>query len=282
MKQNIQDQRVPTDWSPVKRAVFLPLTLVVGLGLVAVVAAATAKKSAATKPAPPDKILYVGDSLSVGTFGELLTDYFVRTYSRSNVAFYASCGSSPENWLSDEPVYETKCGYRESVPGKPLIFGDPMRHRTPKIEGLLRQFQPTIVFVQQGTNWMDRPLSDDKIANILDRFVSVIHRNAQCKIVWIAPPDSSRFRRVQGRIYTLIQQRHRRGDIVIDSRRLTRTYVVGKTGGDGIHYRSEAAAQWAGKIIGIFDEILPKPGRRTADLGRVIELLDNQDDLTAD
>lgn len=282
MKPNTQDQLARTDWSPVKRAVFLPLTLVLGLGLVGVVASATAKKSVVPKELPPDKILYVGDSLSVGKFGELLTDYFVRTYSRSNVAFYASCGSSPENWLSGEPVYETKCGYREFVPGKPLVFGDPMRHRTPKIEPLLREFKPTIVFVQQGTNWMDRPLDDDKIRSILDRFFSAVHRDAKCKIYWIAPPDSSRFRKVQGRIYTLIQQKHRRGDYVIDSRRYTPKYIVGKTGGDGIHYRSEAAAQWADRIIGVFNDILPKPGRKTADLGRITEILDSQPDLSAD
>jgi hypothetical protein len=157
-----------------------------------------------------------------------------------------------------------------------------MRHRTPKIESLLREFKPTIVFVQQGTNWMDRPLGDDRIRSILERFISTVHRNAQCKIIWIAPPDSSRFRKVQGRIYTLIQQTHRRNDYVIDSRRLTRSYVVGKTGGDGIHYRSEAAAQWADRIITVFDQILPKPGRKTADLGKITEILDGQPDLSVD
>jgi len=262
----------------------MPAAAMLGLALVFLLIAASVRSSpsSALERRGSERVLYVGDSLSVGTFGELLSNYFVRNYSRVNVAFYASCGSSPENWLIGEPVFETKCGYRELVPSKPLVFGDPMHHRTPKIETLLREHKPTIVFVQQGTNWMDRSLSDEKIGAILDRFFWAIHNNAKCRIVWIAPPDSSRFRKVQGRIYTLIQQRHRRGDIVIDSRRLTRSYVVGKTGGDGIHYRSEAAAQWANRIIGIFDEILPKPGRKVANIDRIMDAFDGQSDLNPD
>jgi hypothetical protein len=32
------------------------------------------------------------------------------------VAFFASCGSSPENWLQNERVFHTRCGYREKTP----------------------------------------------------------------------------------------------------------------------------------------------------------------------
>ena len=237
-----------TDWSPLKWAMFLPFTLIIAIGLVVMVAHGAGKK-APPKPPPPEKILFVGDSLSVGKFGEVMGDYLIRKYGRENVALYASCGSSPENWLRDEPVYRTKCGYREMVPHRPLVMGDPMRHDTPKLEKLLEDFNPSIIFVQQGTNWMDRPLTDEKILSILDRFMGAVLKGGKRRILWIGPPDSSRFHNVQGRIYQLIKKAKRPGVSVVDSRRQDRRYVIGKTGGDGIHYNSESSTLWADWVI---------------------------------
>lgn len=282
MKLNIQALLSRIDWQHLRRASLVPCAILFGAVLiVATVFGADVRRAIAVKRPITEKVLYVGDSLSVDTFGEMVSDYLVRTYSRANVAFYASCGSSPESWLSDEPVFETKCGYRQLVPSQQLIFGDRMRHSTPKIERLVREMKPTIVIVQQGTNWMDRPLDDAKISSILDRFIGAIHRNTNCRIYWISPPDSARFRKVQGRIATLIKQHQRRSDPVIDSRRYTR-YIAGKTGGDGIHYRSEAATEWAHKVIPVLDSILPKPGQRVADIERAIQVLESQPDFVAD
>jgi hypothetical protein len=60
---------------------------------------------------------------------------------------------------------------------------------------------------------------------------------------------------VQNRIYQLIQQSVLRGDPMIDSRRFTR-YIVGKTGGDGIHYNRESGEAWARRVIASIDEVL--------------------------
>ncbi len=174
-------------------------------------------------------------------------------YGRGNVAFFASCGSSPENWLRGEPVFHTKCGYRERTPTTD-VYKDfrngkaPPPTGTPKLESLLARYKPTIVIVQQGTNWMDRSLSDDQIRSFINRFVGTAHRGARRRIIWIGPPDSSRFSKVQGRIYRLIWQEIPRGDLVINSRRLTQ-YVPGKTGGDGVHYSKESGEAWARKVI---------------------------------
>src|SRR6185369_14554095 len=46
-----------------------------------------------------------------------------------------------------------------------------------------------------------------------------------------------------------------RGDPVIDSRRFTR-YVMGKTGGDGIHYNRESGEAWAKPVNATIDQIL--------------------------
>jgi hypothetical protein len=211
-------------------------------------------------PPPPPKVLMIGDSLSVGGFGEAVREHLENKFGRQNVAFFASCGSSPENWLGDEPVFHTRCGYREKTPTND-IYRDyhngkrPSPVATPKLETLIERYKPTIVIVQLGTNWMDRSLSDDQIRAILWRFINAAHHGSTRRLIWIGPPDSSRFAKVQNRIYRLIQQAVSRGDPVIDSRRFTR-YVLGKTGGDGVHYNSESGAAWARPVNASIDQVL--------------------------
>ena len=47
-------------------------------------------------PPPPPKVLMIGDSLSVGGFGEAVRKHLEHEFGRQNVAFFASCGSSPK------------------------------------------------------------------------------------------------------------------------------------------------------------------------------------------
>src|SRR6266436_516291 len=202
----------------------------------------------------------IGDSLSVGGFGEVVREHLEHEFGRHNVAFFASCGSSPESWLENEPVFHTRCGYREKTPTTD-VYRDyhngkrPPAMATPKIETLIERYKPTIVIVQLGTNWMDQTLSDNHIRDVLALFVSAAHRGNTRTMIWIGPPDSSRFSKVQNRIYQLIQQSVSRGDPVIDSRRFTR-YLMGKTGGDGVHYNSESGEAWARRVIASLDQVL--------------------------
>lgn len=263
MKRDIPKMHVKRDWSPMLRPMSLSLAFLILIG--SLVLAAGRRKSPAE--GPPPRVLMIGDSLSVASFGETLEQHLERRYGRENVAFFASCGSSPENWLSGEPVFYTKCGYRQRTPtsdiyrdfhnGKP-----PSPVRTPKLENLLANYKPTIVIVQLGTNWMDRSLSDDKIRSILDQFMSTARRGGR-RIVWITPPDSSRFSKTQGRIQRLISQAKRSGVSLISSRRLTQ-YVPGKTGGDGVHYNRESGEAWARKVIAEYDEMFPRVSRKMA------------------
>src|SRR5712671_4276366 len=41
------------------------------------------------------RVLMVGDSLTVGGFGEAMQAYLLRRFGSNNVAVFASCGSSP-------------------------------------------------------------------------------------------------------------------------------------------------------------------------------------------
>ena len=241
------------------RTVSFSLGLLVVIGSF-VLASKFQKPQKPSRPPPPPKVLMIADSLSVSGFGDVVREHLEHELGRQNVAFFASCGSSPENWLRDEPVFYTRCGYRERTPTSD-IYRDyhngkrPSAVATPKVETLIERYRPTILIVQLGTNWMDRSLSDDQIRAILERFVSAAHRGPTRRVIWIGPPDSWRFSKVQNRIYRLIQQSVRPGDPVIDSRRFTR-YVLGKTGGDGVHYNRESGEAWAKPVIASIDQIL--------------------------
>jgi hypothetical protein len=243
--------RVKRDWSRLLQPVLLPLAFVLGIGSFILVADGKTKKSSKPPPdAPPPSILMIGDSLSVGKFGEAIQIHLAKNH---RVAAYASCGSSPEHWLASEPDFITKCGYRQRTTDSD-VFTDwvngraPRPTRTPKLADLVRKHKPTVLVVQLGTNWMDRNLSDEQMTEYLSRFVEEARRGTVEKIVWIAPPDSARLRKVQGRVHQLLRRVATRKNFdIIDSRNVTH-YVMGKTGGDGIHYNSESSEAWARAI----------------------------------
>ena len=260
MKKDTLSMRVRR-WSPLIQSALLPLAFAVGIGSFVLVASGKQQKPSKPVPeGPPPSILMVGDSLSVGKFGEVLQLHLAQKYP---VAAYASCGSSPEHWVSGEQDFITKCGYRQhtidSNVFRDFVNGRPPRPTlTPKLAKLINRHKPTILIVQLGTNWMDRGLTNEQMSNYLDRFVREARRGSVQEIIWIAPPDSSRLRRTQGKVHGLIRQAARRnGFQVIDSREVTR-YVVGKTGGDGIHYNNEASEAWARRIQGDLDSRLSR------------------------
>jgi len=239
------------DWSRLLQPVLLPLAFIVGIGSFILVADGKTRKTTKAPPdAPPPSILMIGDSLSVGKFGEVVQMHLALKH---RVAAYASCGSSPEHWLAGEPDFFTKCGYRQRTSDSD-VFTDwmngraPRSTRTPKLADLVRKHKPTILVVQLGTNWMDRNLSEEQMNDYLNRFVDEARRGTVEKIVWIAPPDSARLRKVQGKVHQIIRRAAARKKFdIIDSRNVTH-YVTGKTGGDGIHYNSEASEAWAHAI----------------------------------
>ena len=221
-----------------------------------------------SRPAPVE-VLMIGDSMTVGGFGEELLRYLFRRYGSTRVALYASCGSSPEHWLKDEPTYYTKCGYREQTPLRHIYY-DFENHRpppatpTPKLENLLALHQPNLLIIQMGTNWMDRleskPFAAEKAkyAAILDRVAEAIRRSSKTppKVIWITPPDSSRYAGdVERNVDYLITSAAKRHKFqVIDSSSMTH-YIAGRTGGDGVHYKDEYAFAWARNVQSKLDKL---------------------------
>lgn len=213
----------------------------------------------------------LGDSLSVSEFGEAMQCYLTDRFERKNVALYASCGSSPEHWLRNGPLYVTRCGYRELSPTREIVRDfehgrPPSGVPTPRLEDLLPSLRPTIVIVQLGTNWMDaiaarKSRNDPRYCKILNDFVSVLRcpPSSVSQIIWVTPPDASRFSgEVKQTVETLIEDAARKDDFqIIDSRKMTR-YVRGKSGGDGVHYSSKEAKEWASKVTQELDRLVQK------------------------
>ncbi len=255
MKPNIRDRSARTDWSALQRAVLLPLVLVLAIGFVVMLAQGKPRPGS-SPPRPAKNVLYVGDSLSVGKFGEVIRNYLIANFGARNVAVYASCGSSPEHWLRAEPTFFTKCGYREQGPGRDAVVDSATHHATPKLEDLIARHHPSTVIVQLGTNWMDRiaagdtPQKEAEMSSILDRFTAALRSQSRVKIIWITPPDSSHFnQRVQRVVASLLKNAGSRNRFdLVDSRDITH-YIPGKTGGDGVHYNSEASTEWANRVI---------------------------------
>jgi len=204
------------------------------------------------------RVLMIGDSLTVGTFGEVVHQYLANRFGSEGVAVFGSCGSKPQHWLEAEPEFDTRCGYREQTPERNRLidFDDngnpPPRMPTPKLENLLARYRPTDVIIQLGTNWMDdaepgNALRDADRAAILDRMAAALGTARTVRqVIWITPPDSSHFSKV---VQAIIQDdivkwaRAHRYRYILSSR-ITH-YVRGMTGGDGIHYHKEAATAWA-------------------------------------
>src|SRR3954462_4706720 len=139
------------DWSKLLQPVLLPLAFVVGIGSFILVADGKTKKptNAPGPDAPPPSVLMIGDSLSVGKFGEVVQAHLAL---KRRVAAYASCGSSPEHWLAGEPDFITKCGYRQRTSDSDVftdwVRGPPPRPtRTPKLADLVRKHKPTVLVV---------------------------------------------------------------------------------------------------------------------------------------
>jgi len=208
------------------------------------------------------RVLMLGDSLSVGPFGQEMQRFLVERFGESRVYLLASCGSSPEHWLGSEPEFVSKCGYRVKTPSQ-YMLGEyengrrPEPFPTPKIEHLLAKTRPNLVLVQLGTNWFDlleqaaTPGAIERLEGIVDRFASaILGSGPRPQLVWITPPDSARFRRVQGMVTELLRRVGRRRCFAcIDSSALVH-YVPGQSGADGVHYASAAAEKWANGVKG--------------------------------
>jgi len=203
----------------------------------------------------PIKVLLIGDSLSVDAFGKAVQESLVRNHGAGQVAVFASCGSSPEDWITGGFV--THCGYRQATPSGSKFYD---RAVTPGLRAILAYYRPRAVIVQLGTNWMDElsrpdPPGERHYQGIIRDFVKELRRgNPSAAIFWVLPPASSVYSpKVHAQVERWIGEGGRRLDFyTINSRQFVESYRIGVTGGDGVHYREAAAKKWARGVLGKF------------------------------
>ena len=197
------------------------------------------------------RVLMIGDSMSVGGFGEAMAGSLVSRFGRANVAMYASCGSSPEHWLRGESNYQTRCGYREVTPRTNFHY-EHQGAMTPKVEDLIAILHPRTVIVQLGTNWMDGWGGDGtRYGEILYKFINAVRSEPGTvrQIIWVSPPDSSHYARgvQQAVLNLLLAGGIKYGYSVVNSTRYT--HYTARSGGDGVHYGSEEGRAWAAGVL---------------------------------
>lgn len=212
-------------------------------------------------PASAENILVVGDSHTVGPFGQNLDDA-LRADAASRVSTFGVCSARPESYLSETAH---GCGWLfrgvdKKAPAKWLggrVFKQKQKNaqgeeiqvdyvKTPELAQLLSDHSPDVVVIALGSNM---PTTDAA----LDKTLDLVHRTgASC--FWVGPPDMRRpSRKAVDGVYRQLEDKGitTSADLktacrLIDSRDFAYLRYP-KEGGDGTHYNGElggAAARW--------------------------------------
>ncbi|MEM0896046.1 MAG: hypothetical protein AAGJ79_04105 [Verrucomicrobiota bacterium] len=200
------------------------------------------------------KVLYLGDSMSMGAFGETF-DREMRD-AGCDVFTHVAGGATPYYWLSRYSPIASSIGYWEKTPS--TESRQKYIRAVPKVEKLVEQYRPDVVVVQTGTNLYAtlRSKRRTKEANILE--VETLLQNMAkaatmygADIYWVTPPQSHPRRypyELQEEMATIMKRAVSRYGRVFDSRRVTEfTDPYPKT--DGIHYGPTEAREWA-RVVG--------------------------------
>jgi len=213
------------------------------------------------------RILYLGDSLSLGAFGETL-DWSLRREAAAVHTFVTGSGS-PYYWLERFRPVTASIGYWEKTPQQERR--EELILQVPKIEALLRQVRPDVVVVQAGTTFCD-PLRQGgsafagEIERVCDEFCRAVHR-ARAHLYWVQLPDAHPDRippATRGEVAGLIRRSvERYGGRVFDSEAVTEWSIPYPQQSDGIHYGPVESRQWAEAVAEDFQSFRKTLRERT-------------------
>lgn len=212
------------------------------------------------------RILYLGDSMSMGAFGKTL-DREMRAAGHEVYTFVAG-GATPYYWLSRYSTIKGPIGYWEKTPSKENRKS--VTRGVPKVESLLERFDPDVVVVQTGTNLYatlrskrrSKENNVKEIEGLLNHMVEAATQGGrQC--YWITPPQAHPGRyptELQAELAELTKRVVSREAKVFDSRRVTK-YTDPYPKNDGIHYGPTEAKQWAAHVIKDFSQFVGRESR---------------------
>ncbi|MEK7434837.1 MAG: hypothetical protein AABZ74_17015 [Cyanobacteriota bacterium] len=199
----------------------------------------------------PKKILLIGDSHTVGSYGKEL-DSLLRK-NGDIVRIYGSSGSSPSWWITGKI---TKSGfYSKDENGKtynPIDWKTP--HETPILEKIIDEFKPNTIIVSLGANLIRQ--KKEYIKKEIEDLCEIISKK-NIPLIWVGPPNGrsdKKKKSEQDFLYENIIEVVKKYGYFIDSRPYTEYPDTLK--GDGVHFFGEEGRKitkkWANSV---FDEI---------------------------
>ena len=218
--------------------------------------------SAHSTAAAKTKILYLGDSLSIGAFGQTF-DSSMRV-SGFEVHTVVAGGASPYYWLKEYQALPCTIGFWEKSPTGERRLG--YVRAVPKIEDLIAQVKPNVVVVQTGINLYvtlrskHRSKSDNvaEVSSLIEQMCYAVSKGGAVSY-WVLPPSSHENRypvALQEGLSSIMRSIvYKYEGQVFESRKVTE-FVDRYPATDGINYGPEEARGWATKVSGRFNDCM--------------------------
>lgn len=208
------------------------------------------------------RILYLGDSLSIGAFGQTF-DHSLRS-SGFQVHTVVAGGASPYYWLKSYQSLPCTIGFWEKSPSAERRLG--YVRAVPKLEDLISEHKPNVVVVQTGINLYatlrsKRRAKQENVAEVRSLIEQMCYSVAKAGATsyWVLPPHSheKRYSRELQMELTSIMQgvvEKYEGE-VFESQKVTK-FDDPYPATDGIHYGPTEARGWAEKVSKHFNEYM--------------------------
>lgn len=229
--------------------------------------------------AKSSRILYLGDSLSIGAFGRTF-DHSLRS-SGFQVHTVVAGGASPYYWLKNYQSLPCTIGFWEKSPSSERRLG--YVRAVPKLEDLIARHKPNVVVVQTGINLYatlrsKRRTKQENVTEVTSLIEQMCYSIAKAGATsyWVLPPHSheERYsRELQMELASIMRGvvKKYEGE-VFESQKVTK-FVDPYPATDGIHYGPTEARGWAEKVSQHFSEYMKvTPGREVQTVVRAVPI----------
>ncbi len=210
----------------------------------------------------PSKVLYLGDSMSIGAFGKTF-DTAMRS-AGFQVHTVVAGGATPYYWLKSYQSLPCTVGFWEKSDASERRVG--YVRAVPKLEDLMSNTKPDVVVVQTGINLYatlrsKRRTKEQNVAEIRSLVDQMCYAIAEGGAIsyWVLPPHSHEERypkELQDELASIMRSVVEKYEgIVFESQKVTR-FVDPYPATDGIHYGPPEAQGWAEKVSAHFSEFM--------------------------